>query len=135
MSEIHCAFIGRVGQEPELKQSAAGKPWCRLSVVVGNDDDIQWVSCVAFGERATRICSSFHKDDKVYIEGAISLSEWTGRDGEKRTGLSVTTTRVEAPTIGRERSKRRRDDAASGSDVGGHRARHADAEAVLGREA
>jgi single-strand DNA-binding protein len=130
---IDCAFLARIGQEPELKQSAAGKAWVRLSVAVGHGDDVQWVSCVAFGERATRICSSFHKDDKVYVEGALSLSEWTGRDGEKRTGLSVTTTRVEAPTIGRERSKRGRDDTASA--VGNQRARNADAEAVLGTEA
>jgi single-strand DNA-binding protein len=130
---IDCAFLGRIGHEPELKQSAAGKPWCRLSVAVGNGDDVQWLSCVAFGERATRICSSFHKDDKVYIEGAISLSEWTSRDGEKRTGLSVTTSRVEAPAIGRMRSKRGGEDAASASNAN-HRARHADAEVVLGQE-
>ena len=129
---IDCAFLGRIGQEPELKQSAAGKPWCRLSVAVGNGDDVQWVSCVAFGERATRVAGTFHKDDKVYIEGAISLSEWTGRDGEKRTGLSVTTTRVEAPAIGRLRSKRGRDDTAS--DLSSQRLRHADVEAVLGQE-
>jgi hypothetical protein len=32
---IETAFIGRLGQEPELKTSAAGKPWARLSVAVG----------------------------------------------------------------------------------------------------
>jgi single-strand DNA-binding protein len=135
MTGIDCAFIGRIRQEPELKQSAAGKPWCRLSVATGHGDEVQWVSCVAFGERATRICSSFHRDDKVYIEGTISISEWTGRDGEKRTGLSVTTTRVEAPTIGRQRSKRSQDHTSSASDVPNHRARRADAEVVLGQEA
>ena len=29
---IEAAFIGRVGQDPELKTSAAGKPWARFSV-------------------------------------------------------------------------------------------------------
>ena len=30
---IECAFIGRLGQDPELKTSAAGKSWTRV-----NDD-------------------------------------------------------------------------------------------------
>jgi hypothetical protein len=39
---IECAFIGRVAQQPELKTSAAGKPWAHVGVAVGRDDEVQW---------------------------------------------------------------------------------------------
>jgi single-strand DNA-binding protein len=86
---IECAFIGRVGTEPELKTSQAGKPWCRFSVAVGADDATQWVQVACFGERAEKLAGSLNKGDRCYVEGSIRLNEWTGKDGEKRAGLSV----------------------------------------------
>jgi single-strand DNA-binding protein len=106
--QIECAFIGRLGQDPELKTSAAGKSWSRLSLAVGYGDDVSWVSCAVFGESAEHVCSTLRKNDKLYIEGAIGLNEWTGRDGEKRTGLSVVASRAEPPALGRNRPKRTR---------------------------
>ena len=35
---IETAFISRVGTEPEMKTSAAGKPWLRFSAAVGKDE-------------------------------------------------------------------------------------------------
>jgi single-stranded DNA-binding protein len=55
---IETAFIGRLGQDPELKTSAAGKPWARLSVAVGMGDETQWVSVAVFGEAAERLCAA-----------------------------------------------------------------------------
>jgi hypothetical protein len=34
MNGIEATFLGRVGHPPELRISAAGKPWARLSVAV-----------------------------------------------------------------------------------------------------
>ena len=84
---IEAAFIGRLGQDHELKTSAAGKPWARLSVAVGVGDEAQWVSVAVFGEAAERLCAALEKGNKVYVEGTLRLREWTGKGGEKRTGL------------------------------------------------
>jgi len=35
---IECAFIGRLGQEPELKSSAAGKPRAPRSMLWRDDE-------------------------------------------------------------------------------------------------
>ena len=82
---IETAFIGRLGQDPELRASAAGKSWTRVSVAVGVGDEAQWVSVAVFGEAAERLCAALQKGDKVYVEGTLRLSEWTGKGGEKRT--------------------------------------------------
>ena len=40
---IECAFIGRLGQDPDLRTAASGKPWMRLSLAVARADTTQWV--------------------------------------------------------------------------------------------
>jgi single-stranded DNA-binding protein len=104
---IETALIGRLGQEPELRKSAAGRPWTRLSVAVGVGEEAQWVCVSAFGEDAQRLCEAFHKGDKVYVEGTLRLSERTGKGGEKRTGLSVAAWKAEKlGAIGRNNPRR-----------------------------
>jgi len=72
---IEVAFIGRAGQDAgELKVSAAGKPWARLSLAVGADDATQWVSVAVFGEVAQRLCQTLHKGDRLYVEGTLRLA-------------------------------------------------------------
>jgi single-stranded DNA-binding protein len=73
----------------EEKTSANGKDYLRLSVRVGEGDAAQWVTIVAFDPEAITIADSFDIDACVYVEGRISISEWTGNDGAKRHGLSV----------------------------------------------
>jgi single-strand DNA-binding protein len=112
MNTIECAFTGRVGTEPELKTSAAGKPWLRFSVAVGADDSIQWVQVACFGDRAQALAESLLKGDRVYVEGNIRLNEWTTQAGEKRAGLSVAAWKVEKlGQIGRNRPPKSKDDA------------------------
>src|SRR5262245_58334659 len=86
---IEVALTGRLGTEPELKTSQAGKPWAAFNVGVGDGDNIQWVRIAVFGERAQELSAILRKGDRVYVEGAIRLNEWTGKDGEKHAGLSV----------------------------------------------
>jgi single-strand DNA-binding protein len=87
MSIIEACFTGRLGSDPELRTSQAGKPWCRFSVAVGYGDEVQWVSVVAFGETAERAVERLGKGQRAYVEGAIKLNTWTDRDGRERHGL------------------------------------------------
>jgi single-strand DNA-binding protein len=123
---IETAFIGRLGQDPELKTSAAGKPRARLSVAVGAGDEAQWVSVAVFGEAAERLCAALEKGNKVYVEGTLRLSEWTGRNGEKRTGLSVAAWKAEKlGAIGRNKpAKAKSRDAAQEIGAGDGKSGH-----------
>jgi single-strand DNA-binding protein len=98
------AFIGRVGTEPELKTSQAGKPWTAINVAVGKDEDTQWVRVAAFAETAERPIGRVVKGDRVYVEGDLRLNQWTDREGKPGSGLSVAARKVEKlGEIGRNR--------------------------------
>jgi single-strand DNA-binding protein len=101
---IEAAFIGRVGTEPELKTSQAGKPWTAINVAVGKDGETQWVRVAAFGETAEHLIGRVVKGDRIYVEGDLRLNQWTDREGKPRSGLSVAARKVEKlGDIGRNR--------------------------------
>jgi single-strand DNA-binding protein len=106
VNAIEAAFMGRLGSDPELRTSQAGKPWCRFSVAIGEGDDVQWVSVATFGEVAERVCDWLAKGDRAYVEGTLRLNEWQDREGLTRHGLQVAAWKVEPMgKIGRQRSK------------------------------
>jgi single-stranded DNA-binding protein len=118
---IDCAFFGFLARDAEPRTSQAGKPWVRLSVGVGKDEAVQWLSVAVFG-KAAEGAAELVKGDRVYIEGTIKLDSWRGNDGNERHGLSVAAFKCE-PThrIGRNRPRREdrreepRQDASAGS--------------------
>jgi hypothetical protein len=83
MKGIHCALQGRLGADVELRRSQSGKDWARLSVGVGEGDEVAWVSVAVFEEKA-RALVGFTKGVGMYIEGRLSLNTWTGKDGAQR---------------------------------------------------
>jgi single-strand DNA-binding protein len=103
---IDCAFCGFLAADAETKVSKAGKPWTRMRVGVGKDDDLQWVFVAAFG-KAAETAAELHKGDRVYVEGTIKLNTWTGNDGTERHGLSVASFKIDRThNIGRNRPER-----------------------------
>ena len=96
MNSIECALIGRLGRDPELRHSQAGKPWLPISIGVGSDDNTQWVGVTVFGPKAEELAGQVTKGARLYIEGRdLRLDRWTGNDGKERTGLKCVATRVE----------------------------------------
>src|SRR5262245_34158361 len=89
MNTIECALEGRAAVRPELRTSANGVPWCRLSVAVGRGDEVQWVSVIAFKEIAAHAVAVIEKGSVLYVEGSLRMTRWTGRDGVERYGLEV----------------------------------------------
>jgi single-stranded DNA-binding protein len=57
-----------------------------------------------FGD-ATVALGRIEKNEKLYAEGSIRISEWMTAAGEKRTGLSMAAWRAERPGIGRNKPK------------------------------
>jgi single-strand DNA-binding protein len=108
MSGIEAAFFGALGRDGESKTSKNGKPYLRLNVRAGDGDGdgAQWVSVLAFDERATERADAFVKGARVYVEGSIQIQEWTGQDGVKRSGLSCMSWHTRLSEIGRNKPKR-----------------------------
>jgi single-stranded DNA-binding protein len=91
---IDTAFYGFLAADAETKVSKAGKPWVRLRVGVGKDEDLQWISVAVFG-LAAEVAAKLKKGDRCYVEGSIKIDTWTGNDGTERYGLSVASFKVE----------------------------------------
>jgi single-stranded DNA-binding protein len=106
MSGIEAAFFGALGRDAEAKTSKAGKAYLRLNVRVGDGDTAQWVSVMAFDQNAIDAADKLLKGARVYVEGSLSVTEWSGQDGVKRHGLSVMSWRCHLAEIGRNRPKR-----------------------------
>jgi single-stranded DNA-binding protein len=106
---LDVAFYGFLAADADARTSKAGKPWVRLRVGVGRDDDLQWVSVSVFG-KAADTAATLKKGDKVYCEGSIKLDTWRGNDGVERHTLAVAAFKcVRTHNIGRAKEKRTSD--------------------------
>ena len=106
MSGIEAAFFGAIVRDAELKISQGGKTYLRLTVRIGDGDAVQWVRVSAFDEHAVKAADKMVKGARVYVEGRLSLDEWTAQDGAARHGLSVLSWHCRLSQIGRNKPKR-----------------------------
>ena len=102
---IDCAFYGFLAADADARTSKAGKPWVRLRVGVGKDEQVQWVQVACFG-KAADTSATLRKADKIYCEGSVKLDTWRGNDGVERHTLAVAAFKCELThKIGRARDK------------------------------
>src|SRR5262245_26777104 len=85
---IEVAFPGSLVRDAEAKTSKAGKQYLRINVRVENGDKAEFINAMVFDPDAIAVADKLVKGARVYIEGKLSLDEWTAQDGTKRTGLS-----------------------------------------------
>ena len=88
----HCEFGGRLAFDPEQRSTANGKTIVTAKLPVGErrngTETTLWVKLVAFGA-ATDALMQFRKGDRIKVRCKVKLSEWTARDGSKRTDLEA----------------------------------------------
>jgi single-stranded DNA-binding protein len=113
MSGIEAAFFGALGRDAEPKVSAAGKNYLRANVRVGDGDAAQWISVLAFDAAAIEAADKFLKGARVYVEGRLTLGEYTAGDGSKRASLSCMSWHCRLAQIGRNKPKRKSGDGQS----------------------
>lgn len=109
MSGIETAFFGALPADAEQKVSKADRRYLRFRVRVGDGDAAQWVSVMCFDEKAIAVAEQMTKGARVYVEGRIEISEWTGQDGAQRHGLSCMSWHTRLSQIGRQKPKRERE--------------------------
>lgn len=97
-------LIGRLGADPELRYTGAGKPVCSLSVATnrswrddaGNkQEDTQWHRIVVWGKQAESCKEYLRKGRQVAVEGRMQTRSWEDKDGNKRYTTEVVANRVE----------------------------------------
>lgn len=96
MNGIRVAFEGKVSFDPELRYTQAGKALCNVGVGVADGrGGVDWLRVALWEDLAERMYQELGKGDRVYVEGTLTLRQWTGQDGEQRSGLNVSAWKCE----------------------------------------
>ncbi len=86
-------LIGRLGRDPELKFTPAGKAVTNFTMATSENwkDDsgekqerTEWHRIVIWGKLAEVAAKYLTKGAQVYIEGKLQTREWTDKDGQKK---------------------------------------------------
>lgn len=89
-----CSFIGRLGQDPEVRYSPSGIAFANLSVACSEKwkdkqtgeqkERTEWVKAVASG-RLAEVCGEYlRKGALVYISGKMATRKWQDQAGQDR---------------------------------------------------
>lgn len=96
MSMNNCVFSGRLGQDPELKQTQTGVFYCDFSLAVTRpykdsqgDRITDWIPMVAWRGTAELVCKYFKKGRPMAVTGSLEAQKYTDKDGNKRTSYRV----------------------------------------------
>jgi len=79
-------LVGRLGKDPESKQTRQGKEFCSFSMAtskkIGEEEKTQWHSVVVWSEHTAKYLVDFAiKGTMVYVEGEIEYRKYQKQDG------------------------------------------------------
>lgn len=87
---------GRLTADPELKTTPSGVSVTSFTVAVnrrytkeGEQQQADFISCVAWRQTADFICKHFRKASSICIVGEIQTRTWTDQNGQKRYATEV----------------------------------------------
>lgn len=101
MSFNKIIIVGNLGRDPELRYTPQGIPVCSFSVATNErrrdaagefQDRTTWFRVTTWRRLAELAHQYLKKGSLVYIEGRLSLNEFTARDGTTRSSLEVQAT-------------------------------------------
>lgn len=99
MSDLNqCQFIGRLGDNPTMRQTQNGEPMATFSIAVsdrwtdkqGNrQEKTEWVNITAFGKLAEIMGQYLTKGSQVFIQGKFTTRKYTDNNGIERYATSI----------------------------------------------
>lgn len=98
-------IIGNVGRDPETKYTPDGTPFASFSVAVNDrprrsqggdqaqagqqEEQTTWFRVTAWRRQAEIVGQYVTKGTSVFVMGNLTVREYVGNDGQKRTSLDV----------------------------------------------
>jgi len=97
MSFNKISILGNLGREVDLRFTPQGKPVASFSMATtekrGQGQEVTtWFKVTLWGRQAENASQYLAKGSPVYIEGRVSMEEWTDRDGKQRSSILVNAT-------------------------------------------
>lgn len=96
-------LTGRLTNDIELKTTQSGVSVCKFCLAVdkrvksGEDKQANFINATAWRHSAEFLAKHFKKGDGVTILGEIETSQYTDKDGNKRTSFEVLVNNAEFP--------------------------------------
>jgi single-strand DNA-binding protein len=97
-------IVGYLGRDPVLRYTPSGQAVCDFSIATserragnagGETPEITtWFKVTLWGKLAENANQYLAKGKQVYVEGRLRQTEYTDREGLKRSSLEVTATEV-----------------------------------------
>jgi len=90
---IKTIAIGTLGRDAELKQSQAGKPYCKFSIAINKkvkgEKVTIWMNCLLFGNAGASLHQYLVKGSKVFVEGEPEIKTYQDKMGNVKIDLSM----------------------------------------------
>lgn len=95
----HVALLGRLAQDPELRQTQSGKAVTSFDLAVpvpSSDRDAppDYIPIVCWGQTAEFASRYFSKGRQIVVEGRIGTRRYTDKGGNNRKEVEVKASRV-----------------------------------------
>ena len=93
-------LIGRLGADPEIKQTQGGKGFASLSVATSENwkdknsgekkEKTEWHRVVIFNEGLVRIVQQYlKKGAQIYVEGQMTTRKYTDNNGQEKYSTQI----------------------------------------------
>ena len=93
---VNCSILmGRLTKDPDLSVDSSGKEYLRFTIAVdrpyskNGERTADFIQCIAFAGTAVLISTYFKKGKMIAIQGHLTSSSYTDKDGNNRSSLSV----------------------------------------------
>ena len=96
-------LIGNLGSDPEMRYTPDGTSVTsfrmatnyRYTTSAGETrEETDWFRVTVWGRQAEQCNQYLSKGQQTYVEGRLHARNWQGQDGQMRTSLEVTASRV-----------------------------------------
>jgi single-strand DNA-binding protein len=92
-------LIGRLGQDPNMRFTAAGQTVTRLSLATDRpsrpgETGTDWHQIVCWDQLAEFAGQHLTRGRLVFVAGRISYRTWEGRDGQRRRSAEIVATEI-----------------------------------------
>ncbi len=97
-------LMGNLTRDPELRYTPSGQAVTDISLAINRRtktpegerrESVTYVEVTAWGKQAELINEYFSKGQAIFVEGRLSLDQWTAQDGQRRSKLRVVMEKLE----------------------------------------
>jgi len=127
-------LIGNVGTDPEMRYTPNGNPVTSFTVATNRRyttaegeqrEETEWFTVSAWNRLGETINQYLTKGRRVYVEGRLKSSTWTGNDGEARFRNEITANQIlmldrEKSTNDEPQTQNQSEAGTSAPDIGGN---------------